>query len=90
MNFDPRSDLINTEMGVFIDSPQLAREMLRLMDLDKLQSAFKVHLEADGKTLHWMAADEDGEITLDDEPEADFATKFWLELLSPLAPEELL
>jgi len=90
MNFDPRSDKLNTEMGVFIDSPTLAREVLRLMDLDKLQASFRLTLGPDGQGLRWLAADDEGEVSFDDEPEVDFSTKLWLELLAPLAPEELL
>ena len=89
MNFDPRSDKINTEMGMFVDSPALAREVLRLMDLDKLQASFRVSLARDG-SLRWMAADDEGEVSFDSEPEVGFATRLWLELLAPLAPEELL
>ncbi len=89
MNFDPRSEKTNTEMGIFVDSPQLAREVLRLMDLDKLQASYRLMLAPDGG-LRWTAADDEGEVVFDDEPDASFATKFWLELLGPLAPEELL
>ena len=89
MNFDPRSEKTNTEMGIFIDSPQLAREVLRLMDLDKLQASYRLMLAPDGG-LRWTAADDEGEVVFKDEPDASFATKFWLELLAPLAPEELL
>jgi putative cardiolipin synthase len=90
MNFDPRSEKTNTEMGLFIDSPQLAREVLRLMDLDKLQASYRLMLAPDGEGLIWTASDGEGEVIFDDEPEASFATKFWLDLLAPLAPEELL
>ncbi len=90
MNFDPRSDKTNTEMGIFIDSPQLAREVLRLMDLDKLQASYRVVLGPDGQGLRWLAADDEGEVMFDKEPDASFATRFWLELLAPFAPEELL
>lgn len=89
MNFDPRSEIHNTEMGLFIDSPPLAREALRLMDLDKLQASYRLMLAPDG-SLRWLAADDEGEVSFDVEPDASFATKFWLELLAPLAPEELL
>ena len=89
MNFDPRSDKINTEMGLFIDSPVLAREVLRLMDLDKLQASFRVML-APGGGLRWLAADDEGEVSYSEEPEVSFAARLWLELLAPLAPEELL
>ena len=90
MNFDPRSEKTNTEMGIFIDSPQLAREVLRLMDLDKLQASYRLMLAPDGQGLRWLAADDEVEVSFDDEPDVSFATKFWLELLAPLAPEELL
>ena len=90
MNFDPRSQKTNTEMGIFIDSPQLAREVLRLMDLDKLQASYRLMLAPDGQGLRWLAADDEGEVSFDTEPDVSFATKFWLELLAPLAPEELL
>lgn len=90
MNFDPRSEKHNTEMGVFIDSPQLAREMLRLMDLDKLQASYQVMLRPDGLGLQWVASDDEGEVVLTDEPDADRFTQFLLRLLAPLAPVELL
>jgi putative cardiolipin synthase len=90
MNFDPRSEKHNTEMGIFVDSPQLAREVLRLMDLDKFQASWRVVLGPDGHSLRWLAQDDDGEVTLYQEPESDFWKRFWLNLLAPLAPEELL
>ncbi len=90
MNFDPRSDKHNTELGMFVDSPEIAREMLRLTDLDKLQAAYRVRLKADGQTLEWLANDDDGEVSHDTEPDTDFLTRLWLEVLAPLAPEELL
>jgi len=90
MNFDPRSDVHNTEMGIFIDSPQLAREVLRLMDLDKLQASYRLRLKPGTETVQWLAQDDDGEVVLDAEPDASAWLLFWLGILSPLAPEELL
>ena len=89
MNFDPRSDKLNTEMGLFIDSPQLAREVLRLMDLDKLQASYRVVLNPDGG-LRWLAADDEREVMLDSEPDVSRGAMLLLDLLAPLAPEELL
>jgi cardiolipin synthase C len=91
MNFDPRSEIHNTEMGLLIDSPQLAREVLRLADLDKLQASFRVRLAADGETLQWLGLDDElGEMVLEDEPDAGLWQLIWLNLIAPLAPEELL
>ncbi len=91
MNFDPRSEKHNTEMAVIAQSPALAREVLRLMDLDKLQASYKLRLAADGSgAIEWLSYDDDGEQVLRDEPDTDLWTRFMLNLLAPLAPEELL
>ncbi|MED5619766.1 phospholipase D family protein [Ideonella sp. BN130291] len=92
MNFDPRSDKHNTEMAVLVQSPQLAREVLRLMDLDKLQASYRVRLRADGSDgLEWLSTtDDEGELVLREEPDTSVWTRLLLQLLSPLAPEELL
>ena len=55
MNLDPRSARTNTEMGMFIDSPQLAKELLRVINISRLQSAYRVRLQP--KTRHSVAHD---------------------------------
>ena len=42
MNLDPRSASTNTEFGMFIDSPALAKELLRVINISKLESAYRV------------------------------------------------
>ena len=89
MNLDPRSDTQNTELGIFVDSPELARELLRIINISKLQSAYRVRLDARGN-LEWLTMDDDNEVVLTSEPE----TTFWLRLhnllISPFVPEQLL
>jgi putative cardiolipin synthase len=54
MNYDPRSALINTEMGVFVESPGLAEALAKLIERDALPSnSWRVELVADGK-LQWV------------------------------------
>jgi putative cardiolipin synthase len=90
LNFDPRSELHNTEMGLIVHSPELAREALRLANLVRLQAAYRLRLAADGRTIEWLAAgDDDGDARVD-EPESGFWLRLLLQLLTPLAPEELL
>ena len=89
MNFDPRSESVNTELGVFADSPQLAEEMLRLMTIDRAEAAFRV-MQADDGTLRWGTFSEDGQWSSHPEPGAEIWRLWWWNLLSPLAPEELL
>jgi len=91
MNFDPRSATINTELGAIVDSKPLAREMTRVIDLDRLQSAWTVRLAANGQGLEWVGADETGELAVyTREPDATLWTQLKLWLLRPLVPEELL
>jgi putative cardiolipin synthase len=90
MNFDPRSATINTELGAVIDSQELARELKRTIDLDRLQSSYRVRLAADGSGLEWLGIDDDGEMILTSEPDASRWLLFKSWLLSPFVPEELL
>ncbi len=92
MNLDPRSSDINTEMGLVIESPQLARELLRIIDIDRLQSAYRVRLDANGNCCEWLTIDETGEreMVLTKEPDATFWLQLKTLLLSPFVPEELL
>jgi len=58
MNFDPRSSAINTEMGVVIDSPGLARELARLIERDmQAVNSWEVVLD-DSDRLRWVSGDE--------------------------------
>jgi cardiolipin synthase C len=89
MNLDPRSDTQNTELGVFIDSPQLAKELLRVINISRLQSAYRVRLDAQGN-LEWLSMDEDKEMILTEEPESTFWLRVHNMLVSPFVPEQLL
>ena len=89
VNLDPRSATQNTEMGLFVDSPQLAREMLRIINISRLENAYRVRLDKEGK-LEWLAIEGDKEVVLHSEPEASLLTRFKVWLLGPLIPESLL
>jgi putative cardiolipin synthase len=90
MNLDPRSASINTELGAVIDSPPLARELLRVIDIDRLQSAYRVRLAPDGSGLQWLSSDGDKEKILTQEPDSTpwLRIKSWL--LTPFVPVEQL
>jgi len=80
-NLDPRSTSLNTEQGVMVDSPVLARQFLALFDLQSSgQRAWRVSL-VDGD-LSWT----DGQQTFDSEPDAKATRKFqaWLAGLLPV------
>ena len=54
MNFDPRSAIYNTEMGVFIESRGLAEALARLIERDiQPANSWRVELDDDGD-LRWV------------------------------------
>jgi putative cardiolipin synthase len=90
MNFDPRSSVHNTEIGLFIDSPELAQQVLKLIDTLKSQGAYTLRLAPDGKNLAWISKEAGGEVVLHEEPDATLWDRVLLNLLAPLVPESLL
>ena len=90
MNLDPRSATINTELGAVINSPQLAREMIRIIDVDRLQSAYRLRLSDDGQRCEWLGYEGDKEVVLTEEPDSTFWQRLKLKILRPLVPESLL
>ena len=90
MNLDPRSATTNTELGAVIDSPQLARELLRIIDIDRLQSAYRVRLKKDGSGVEWYSNDGEKETVLTTEPDSSAWLRFKQWLLTPFVPESLL
>ena len=90
MNLDPRSASQNTEMGVVVDSPQLAREMLRVINISKLQNSYRLRLAKDTGTLQWLTNDGEKEMILTSEPESGFFQRFYNMLIAPIVPEMLL
>ena len=90
MNLDPRSATQNTEMGVVVDSPQLAREMMRVINISKLQNSYRLRLAKDTGTLQWLTNDGEKEMILTSEPESGFFQRFYNMLIAPIVPEMLL
>jgi putative cardiolipin synthase len=75
-NLDPRSADINTEAGLYVESPELAEQVAAFMEdgVSPLQS-YRVLLDDDGK-LYWLAEVDGREVRLDEDPE----TSFWQRL----------
>jgi putative cardiolipin synthase len=88
MNLDPRSAILNTEIGVVIDSEAFARDVLHVVELVMERGAWRVRLDPDGK-LVWSNSDQPPTV-LHQEPRTTAAQRWWLELLSVLVPESVL
>ncbi len=93
MNFDPRSETHNTEIGLFIRSPEMAQQALKLIDVLKQQGAYRLRF-AEGSNrsrIEWVSDEGDGKATvLTEEPDSGFWDRTMLEILAPLTPESLL
>jgi len=69
-NFDLRSALLNTELGLVIDSPALARRLAELFDTTVATAAYEVRLKPDDGSLEWIERTASGETRHDTEPGA--------------------
>ena len=88
MNLDPRSATINTELGAVVDSPVLAAELMRLIEIDRLHSAYRVRPSAGGGCCEWVAPDSDGLRVLTREPDSTWWMRWLGSALQPLTPED--
>jgi len=89
MNFDPRSERYNTETALFIHSPEIAREALRLTNTAKQQATHRLRRTPDGQIQRLMPGAATDELHVE-EPEAGFWVRWLRILVAPLVPEALL
>jgi putative cardiolipin synthase len=90
LNFDPRSEKHNTELGVLIRSPQLTQQLMTLAELVQNEAAYRVRLSKDKRNLEWVLPTSEGERVLTEEPDTSWWTRLWLRLVGPLVPEDAL
>jgi putative cardiolipin synthase len=75
---------------MIVDSPDLAKEVLRVIHISKLQSAYRLQFGADGRSLEWLTMDDDGEVVLVTEPDTTLLFRLQNMLLAPFVPEQQL
>ncbi|MDK9357155.1 MULTISPECIES: phospholipase D family protein [Lelliottia] len=80
LNFDPRSTMLNTEMGFVIESETLARLIHRRFLKSRQHEAWQIRLDNFGR-LNWVEQKDGEEIVLKKEPK----TRFWQRVLVRLA-----
>jgi putative cardiolipin synthase len=90
VNLDPRSESTNTELGLFARCPELAKEVIRVINISKLQSSYRLRFGPDGQRLQWLATDDQGVVVLSEEPEVTPFMRLEIMLLAPFVPEQLL
>ncbi|HHH13891.1 MAG TPA: phospholipase D family protein [Thiolapillus brandeum] len=79
LNLDPRSVVQNTEIGVVIESPELAGEVANAFDRDVPEEAFRLELVKEPETgqekILWHGRVNGRRATLESEPHAGFWRK---------------
>ena len=91
MNLDPRSALINTEIGLVIDSPGLAQTISTLSSGSLMYDAYRLQLSADGQRIEWLEPRADGTTKLHYvEPGDHWAKRLQIWLLQPFVATSLL
>jgi putative cardiolipin synthase len=89
-NLDPRSRFINTEIGILIDSPEIARQLGEFMDEGVAPgSAYRVTLNDDG-SLVWTAETNGTKADFDTDPETSGWQRFVIDVVGLLPIEEQL
>ena len=89
-NFDQRSAFLNTEMGLVIESPLLARRLATVFDVEIPKSAYAVRIAADGRCPEWIERTPQGEVRYDVDPGSGAVQRAWIRFLSVLPIEWLL
>ena len=88
-NLDMRSKELNTEMGVYFESPRYAGMLADAFDRKAMDVAYRVMLADDGQ-LQWVTVENGKTITLDVEPETSVWTRFSTGIMSGIVPEKQL
>jgi putative cardiolipin synthase len=95
MNFDRRSLQINTEIGLIIDSPELAREIAKRFDvITQPANSYRLVLDTSkgspSTTIRWLCIDDGQTKTYDTDPGVDEIKRNMIDALSVLPLDDLL
>jgi len=83
-NLDPRSAHINTEVGLYVESPEIARQVADYMDIGALpENSYRVLLDDRGN-LVWVSEKGGREVRYNKEPETSFGRRFSSSLIKLL------
>ena len=89
LNMDERSARFNSELGLVMRSPEIARQVTSLLDDISADGSYRLTLDAAGRIV-WSSGEGDEEKIWHRDPETTPWQRFALKLLAPFAPEELL
>jgi putative cardiolipin synthase len=89
-NLDLRSSDINTEAGLYVESPELAEQVIAYMDEGvRPENSYRVMLDQDGD-LYWVTQVDGAEVRYYEEPQTTFGQRFMSGLIMILPVEQQL
>ena len=89
LNMDERSARLNSELGLVIRSPEIARQVTSLLDDLSADGSYRLALDPQGRIV-WSSGEPGAERIWHEDPETTLLQRFTLDLLAPFAPEEML
>ena len=90
MNMDRRSAHSNTEMGLIVDSPELAGQASALLQRERLARSYQVRRVSSQHALEWVGQVGADKVVFAAEPDANWALQLRLLLVSLFVSEDLL
>ena len=89
-NFDPRSAMLNCEMGFLIDSPLMAQQVSEVFDGPLAKVSYRPELSADERMM-WLETGPDGKVSIwQQEPGATLFQQITLTVIGLLPIQWLL
>jgi phosphatidylserine/phosphatidylglycerophosphate/cardiolipin synthase-like enzyme len=89
LNMDARSARTNSELGLVIRSPEIARQVTSLLDDISADGSYRLQLD-ENEHIVWSSGEPGAERFWHTDPETTRMQRFLLRILAPFAPEELL
>src|SRR5271156_2731694 len=89
LNMDERSAKINSELGLVINSAEIAREVTNLLDDISTDGSYKLQLDQHDR-VEWVSGDAGAQKIWHTDPATSRTERAWLKILSPFAPDEIL
>jgi putative cardiolipin synthase len=91
LNLDPRSLYLNTELGIVVESRELAERLARQFEeLLRPEYSYRLALDTQDEDLIWISEENGKEVRFTRDPEVGFWRRFSTWFLSAFAPESLL
>ncbi len=90
-NIDPRSELLNTEIGIMVNSEHLAKQTIDLFEKSiSPNNSFHLQLGKSNKSLNWATIENGNMVHYSSEPEASLMRRFAVYITGLLPVESLL